>query len=152
MNPLFKLFSFCLIFTSSFLFSQEKTQIQYSKKFQFCQELDQALLKKDVRKLEDLLHTHLSLGHSNGWVETKESLLKQLPTSAVQYIQFEYQNEPEIHYEKENLISLRRNLTAIGKLKEKPFEVDLKILEVWSKENGFWQLLSRQSVEVQFED
>jgi hypothetical protein len=152
MNPLFKLLTFCIIFVSSFFFSQEKIQIKYSQKFQICQELDDALLKKDISKLEILLHPDLSLGHSNGWVETKESLLKHLPTSAVQYIEFQYQNEPEIHYEKENLISLRRNLTAIGKLKEKPFEVDLKILEVWCKENGIWQLLSRQSVEVNFED
>src|SRR5690606_28960664 len=60
-------------------------------------ELDNALLKKDTASLQKLLHKDLILGHSNGWWETKISLLKNLPTQKIHYQEFRTIGEPEIH-------------------------------------------------------
>jgi|SRR5690606_6176676 len=114
-------------------------------------ELDDALLKKDTTKLQNLLHKDLTLGHSNGWLETKESLLKNLPTSKIHYHEFNTIEEPEIHHSSKNLKTISRKLTAIGELEDYDFEVDLQILEIWIFEDDRWQLLARQSVEVDFD-
>lgn len=111
-------------------------------------ELDKALLKKDTVSLQKLLHNDLILGHSNGWWETKESLLKNLPTSKIHYHEFKTIGEPEIHHSSENLKTIARQLTAIGEFEEYEFDVDLKIIEIWIYENERWQLLARQSVEI----
>ncbi len=115
-------------------------------------ELDEALLEKDTASLQKLLHDDLILGHSNGWWETKVSLLKNLPTQKIHYQEFQSIGEPEIHHSSENLKTITRKLTAIGELEDYDFEVDLKIIELWIYENERWQLLARQSVEVEFDE
>ncbi|MGB6083190.1 nuclear transport factor 2 family protein [Moheibacter sp.] len=115
-------------------------------------ELDDALLKKDTASLEKLIHKDLILGHSNGWWETKISLLKNLPSNKIHYHEFRIISEPEIHHSSENLKTIARKLTAIGELEDYDFEVDLKILELWIYESERWQLLARQSVEVDFDE
>ncbi|MBA5629890.1 nuclear transport factor 2 family protein [Moheibacter lacus] len=115
-------------------------------------ELDDALLEKDTASLRKLLHKDLILGHSNGWWETKVSLLKNLPTQKIRYQEFRTVGEPEIHHASENLKTITRKLTAIGELDDYDFEVDLKIIEIWIYENERWQLLARQSVEVEFDE
>lgn len=128
-----------------------QNQNNYEPELQHCILLDTYLMNKDVTKLNSILHPNLSLGHSNGWIETKESLLENLPTSKIKYHAFLYHGSPEVHFQNEEIKSIRRNLTAKGNLNEKEFEVDLKILEVWILANENWQLLSRQSVEVDFD-
>lgn len=131
--------------------SFSQTQNDYDPDFQHCILLDSYLIEKDVTNLNSILHPNLSLGHSNGWIETKESLLENLPTSKIKYHVFLYHGTPEVHFQNHEIKSIRRNLTAKGSLNEKEFEVDLKILEVWILVNENWQLLSRQSVEVDFD-
>lgn len=113
--------------------------------------LDDALLQKDTAKLQNLLHKDLTLGHSNGWLETKESLLKNLPTSKIHYHEFKTIEEPKIHHSSKNLKTISRKLTAIGELEDYDFDVDLQILEIWIFEDDRWQLIARQSVEVDFD-
>ncbi len=115
-------------------------------------DLDDALLEKDTASLQKLLHKDLILGHSNGWWETKASLLKNLPTQKIRYQEFRTVGGPEIHHDSENLKTITRKLTAIGELEDYDFEVDLKIIELWIYENERWQLLARQSVEVDFDE
>jgi hypothetical protein len=140
-----------ILFATEFNFAQVKEKVGYGPDTLHCVMLDTYLIKKDVKNLEELLHPNLSLGHSNGWIETKESLLATLPTSKVEYHQFTYHGSPIITFENDEIKSMRRNLTAFGKLGEVEFQVDLKILEVWILEKGEWKLLSRQSVEVDFD-
>lgn len=137
-----------IVFTQ---FSFAQNQNNYEPELQHCILLDSYLMNKDVTNLNSILHPNLSLGHSNGWIETKESLLENLPTSKIKYHVFLYHGTPEVHFQNEEIKSIRRNLTAKENLNEKEFEVDLKILEVWILVNENWQLLSRQSVEVDFD-
>jgi hypothetical protein len=108
--------------------------------------LDKALMQKDTLTLSALLHDNLSMGHSNGWLETKPDLLKTLVEEGVRYTSIETIGEPKIKYSSENLLTTRRNIDVSGLLNQTKFEVKLNVLELWIFENDDWQLLARQSV------
>lgn len=110
-------------------------------------QFEQSLIQKNVNSLDKILHQNLTLGHSNGWIETKNSLLETLPTSQVSYEEFINIDEPEMIFVNENLVTLRRNIIAVGTYQSHHFEVNLNVLEVWINEKETWQLLCRQSVE-----
>lgn len=112
-----------------------------------CRQLDSALINKDTAMLRLLLHPQLSFGHSNGWTETKTSLLAELPGSQVHYRHFRNLSLPDIQIISDELCTIRRDIRAEGTYKKKDFEVDLHVLEVWIKVNGRWRLLARQSVD-----
>lgn len=122
------------------------TSAQQTKIEEYFVALDNALLQKDTLTLKILLHDNLTLGHSNGWVESKESLLKTLVTDYIVYKSFENTETPEIHFETENLITTRRKINVSGIVNGTDFQVKLNALEAWICENGNWQLLVRQSV------
>ncbi|MCR9182104.1 MAG: nuclear transport factor 2 family protein [Flavobacteriaceae bacterium] len=110
------------------------------------QSLDNALMQKDTLTLNALLHKELSLGHSNGWLETKPDLLTTLIDEGVLYTSIKTIGKPKIHYSSQKLRTTRRNIDVSGIVNETPFDVKLNVLEVWILENNQWQLLARQSV------
>lgn len=111
-------------------------------------QLDVALQKKDTATLQKLLHTNLTLGHSNAWIESKESLINNLPTQQVSYQSFQPISPIEIKSIQSNVIWTRRDVLAQGTYQEKSFDMKLRILEIWTQENQTWQLVARQSVEL----
>ncbi len=108
--------------------------------------LDNAFVAKDTAALNNLLHENLTLGHSNGWLETKTDLLITLVDEGVIYTSIKTIGEPEIHYSSKKLKTTRRNIDVSGIVNETPFDVKLNVLEVWILQNENWQLLARQSV------
>ncbi|MFV0304408.1 MAG: nuclear transport factor 2 family protein [Moheibacter sp.] len=116
------------------------------------QKLEQSLVKKDTATLSQLLHSDLTLGHSNGWIETKESLLNSLPTQKVIYTEFIPKNSIEFYLKNNDLVTLRRKVKVIGKYENETFSVDLNILEIWIKKLDHWQLLARQSMDEYSDD
>ena len=145
-----------IIILSNFLVAQEihlsNPNAAPSTVWAMSSKLDDALLEKDTASLQKLLHEDLILGHSNGWWETKVSLLKNLPTNKIHYQKFHPIGEPEIYHSSENLKTIARKLTVSGEFEDYDFEVDLKIIELWIYESQRWQLLARQSVEVEFDE
>lgn len=140
------------------LFSQDNSSVAFKSPQQAIalqiKFLENALLEKNTNQLEEILHEDLTFGHSNGWTESKESLLQNLPTSKVSYTDFIKKSEPEIQiiWEANPIASVRREITAVGEYEKTAFQVDLKVLEIWLRKNDNWQLLARQSVEVEFEE
>lgn len=110
------------------------------------QTLDNALIQKDTLLLRKLLYDNLSLGHSNGWIETKTDLLQTLVTSGVIYHTIQISEPPIIKYKSENILTTRRDIDVDGIVNNTPFSVQLNVLEVWIQNNGVIQLLARQSV------
>jgi len=149
MKPINILIIIILILLNIKCFSQEITCNEILPKFEL---LDYNLLRKDTASIKELLHEKLSFGHSNGWVETKESLLKSLPTSKVKYIRFSPHGKVNATFINDKIVTLKREQTVAGEYEGEPFEVDLKIMEVWIYEDDRWQLLARQSVEVNFDE
>lgn len=109
-------------------------------------QINKAFIEKDTTALAKLLHENLTLGHSNGWLETKPDLLKTLVEGGVIYTSIETIGEPEIHFTSEKLKITRRNIDVSGIVNDTPFDVKLNVLEVWILQNEQWQLLARQSV------
>ena len=105
--------------------------------------LDKALIAKDTNVLKQLLHKDLSYGHSNGWVETKADVIKDLGSGKLAYNNINTKNTT---WTVTNTVATMRNSTDINyELDGKPGELNLHVLQVWLKTNKGWQLLARQS-------
>ena len=141
---------------SSLIFSQETPKGIFKnigdKLNERIEELENGLIKKDTASLKNILHSSLTLGHSNGWTETKNSLLENLPTSKVVYTKITSVEPSKISIIEDRTATVRRLIHVTGVYENMPFDVDLNVLEVWIYEDERWQLLARQSVEVDFDD
>ncbi len=108
--------------------------------------LDKALIAKDTNVLKQLLHKDLSYGHSNGWVETKADVIKDLVNGKLTYHKI---NTKNITWTVTNTVATMRNSADINyELDGKPGELHLHVLQVWLKTNKGWQLLARQSTKL----
>ena len=107
-------------------------------------EFHQALVNKDIVSINQQTDNVLSYGHSNGWVETKTDMIKNLETGYIKY-----------HGIKEDSIQVVMN----GNLAHARFVGDynvtlngntntfhLKVLEVWVMKGKRWLLFARQAV------
>ena len=107
-------------------------------------ELHQALVTKNTGSINLQTDKALSYGHSNGWVETKADMIKNLETGYVDY-----------HSIKEDSIQV----VVSGNMAHARFVGDykvtvngnsntfhLKVLEVWVKKRERWVLFARQAV------
>lgn len=137
---------FLLFIFSTGLCAQETELSEYEEISLKMSQIDQALIAKDTAALAKILHKDLSLGHSNGWIETKSDLLETLITESVTYLNIKNAKPFSVHHNLDNLITTRRKIDVTGLLNETPFEVKLNVLEVWIYEDEIWQLLARQSV------
>ena len=107
-------------------------------------EFHQALVKKNTVAINQQTDKALSYGHSNGWVETKIDMIKNLETGYMKYNSY-----------KEDSITITIN----GAMANVRFVADiettlngnngnyhLKVLEVWVKKGKRWLLFARQAV------
>ncbi|MDY0090269.1 MAG: nuclear transport factor 2 family protein [Flavobacteriaceae bacterium] len=108
--------------------------------------IEKALVEKDTIVLQELLHSDLTLGHSNGWIETKESLFEDLKKGKVFYSFFEKVSEVDFTFSSDEMIITRREINAYGTVDEHEFIVKLNVLEVWILQNNSWLLTARQTV------
>lgn len=112
-----------------------------------CKNLDSALVGAKYEHLQSLLHSKLSLGHSNGLIETKTELLEHLKNGYLKYFKIESFDTPLVtNYKK--LATVRRDIKVTGELKQTAFEVKLRVLETWIWQKSAWRLLNRQSTKI----
>ena len=129
-----------LLIVSSFTFAQSSFLKEAVVK------LDKALVAKDTVVLKQLLHKDLTYGHSNGWIETKADVIKDLQVGKLAYDKIE---SKDLQWTVTNNIATMRSTTEVGfRLDNKPGELKLHVLQVWLKTNKGWQLLSRQSTKL----
>lgn len=98
-----------------------------------------------------MLHPDILFGHSNGWTETKESLMEDLMHSKVVYLSFEDFEFSNFNSLSDTITSFQKAFTVTGTYKGESFRLRLKALEVWVCENKVWQLYARQSVNIPLE-
>ncbi|MEY2916797.1 MAG: hypothetical protein RIS73_511 [Bacteroidota bacterium] len=107
-------------------------------------EFHQALVKKNTISINQQTDKALSYGHSNGWVETKTDIIKDLETS---YISYQSYTEDSIIVAINGTMANVRfvaDITATMKAVTNTFH--LKVLEVWAKKGKRWVLFARQAV------
>ena len=109
-------------------------------------DLDIALVKRDTAFLNQYLHDNLSYGHSNGWVEKKDELMKHLFNGKLNYNKIESKELSVEHTNDIALVRLESNIQYV--LDGKEGSLKLHVLQVWIKDGYVWKLLSRQGTKI----
>lgn len=124
-------------------FAQPANEIKLT---QTLKEFHKALVEKNTVSINQQTDKALSYGHSNGMVETKAELIKNLETGFISYQSF-----------KEDSVTVAINGTManvrfvadiIATTKEATTTYHLKVLEVWVKKGNRWVLFARQGVKI----
>ena len=135
------LFILLIGFTPIFSFAQSSFLKEAAAKF------NKALITKDTFLLKQLLHKHVTYGHSNGWVETKAEVIKELVNGKLSYFKID---SKDVQWTVINNVATMRNTSNISfELEGKPGELHLHVVQVWLKTNKGWQLLTRQSTKFE---
>ena len=119
-------------------------QAETEKLTQTIKDFHQALINKNVVSLNQQTDRVLSYGHSNGWVEVKSELLKNIETRFIDYKSYKVDSlDISING---NTASARFIADIDVALNGKPGLYRLKVLEVWVKKGKRWLLFARQAV------
>lgn len=129
-----------VLFVSSFSFGQTSFLKDAVSK------LDKALIEKDTVTLKQLLHKNVTYGHSNGWVETKEDVTKDLASGKLVY--YSIKSDSITWKTEANWASMRSKTNVEVSVNGNRMELNLHVLEVWLKTNKGWQLIARQSTKL----
>jgi len=86
----------------------------------------------------------LSYGHSNGWVETKNELIKNLETGYMNYNSYKEDSVQVVV--NGNMAHARFVADISATLNGKDGNFHLKVLEVWVRKGKRWVLFARQAV------
>ena len=108
-------------------------------------EFHQSLVKKNTVSINQQTDKALSYGHSNGWVETKTEMIKNLETGYTSYKSIKEDslqvvingNVANARFVGDYEVSLNGGNTVV---------YHLKVLEVWVKKGKRWLLFARQAV------
>jgi Domain of unknown function (DUF4440) len=107
-------------------------------------EFHQALVSKNTVSINQQTDKALSYGHSNGWVETKADMIKDLETG---YLTYQSYKEDSLNITMNGSMANARFVADISAiLNGKPTSNHLKVLEVWVKKGKRWLLFARQAV------
>jgi hypothetical protein len=131
-----------LLFLTASLFCAAQTDQE--KLIATVKEFHQALVSKNTVSINQQTDKALSYGHSNGWVQTKTDLLKDLETGYISYQGFK---EDSITVAiNGNMANVRFVADIIATMKATTTNFHLKVLEVWVKKGKRWVLFARQAV------
>ncbi len=108
--------------------------------------MERALVIKDSVQLEKLLHPDLSYGHSNGWVQSKREVLKDMSTGYLVYWKIE--NQATAITIKKRYATVKEKVLVEGEVNGSVFKLNLFVLQWWMKTKKGWQLMMRQSTKL----
>jgi len=135
-----KISSLLLLF--SFVFANAQTEEE--KLTTALKEFHQALVNKNTTSINQQTDKALSYGHSNGWVETKADVIKDLETSYLVY--HSYKEDSLTITINETMANARFVADIKATMNGNDTNVHLKVLEVWVKKGKRWILFARQAV------
>jgi len=131
-----------ILFLSIVIFSNGQTEEQ--KLTATLKEFHQALVKKNTVSINQQTDKALSYGHSNGWIETKAEILKNLETGYMSYLDFKEDSMTVIV--NGNMANARFTADIRAGINGNIGNFHLKVLEVWVKKGKRWLLFARQAV------
>jgi archaellum component FlaG (FlaF/FlaG flagellin family) len=127
-----------------FLVAFASAQTDEEKLITTVKEFHQALVNKNTVSINQQTDKALSYGHSNGWVETKTDIIKNLGTG---YISYQAYKEDSITVLINGTMANVRFVADItATMKETTSNFHLKVLEVWVKKGKRWVLFARQAI------
>ena len=108
------------------------------------QQLDKALMQKDEKILQTVLHKDLSFGHSNGWVQNKKDVLNDFNSGKLIYSNIENSSSVILNINNK-WATVKTNTKAEGTVNGNAFSLALHVMQFWIKTKKGWQLMVRQS-------
>jgi len=131
-----------LLFAFSSVFANAQTEEE--KLTTALREFHQALVNKNTASINQQTDKALSYGHSNGWIETKADMIKDLETGYIVYHSFK---EDSLKITINDSIANARFVADVrATMNGNDTNVHLKVLEVWVKKGKRWILFARQGV------
>ncbi len=115
-----------------------------AKLIQTMKEFHQALVNNNTVSINQQTDKALSYGHSNGWVETKADVIKDLETGYIDYLSF--RDDSIAVSMNVNMANVRFVAEIIAIMKGATNTYRLKVLEVWVKKGKRWLLFGRQAI------
>ncbi len=109
-------------------------------------DFDKALITKDSIVLKRLLNSELDYGHSNGWLQTKTTLINDLYNGKITYNKINIISQKITLFHKTATVRISADFEAYLEYKTTQFK--LNVLQVWIWKHKQWQLLARQSVRI----
>lgn len=107
-------------------------------------DLKNGLLTKDSVLLSRVLADDVSYGHSNGMVQTKAQLIRDVVSGIQVYNKIE---PADFHIRLYNNTAIVNMFSFVNMVfKGKTLDMSMNLLLVWVKKNGEWKLEARQSV------
>jgi len=121
-----------------------QAQVATEKLGMTIREFHQDLVKKNTVSINQQTDKGLSYGHSNGWIETKAEMLRNIESGYMSYISFK---EDSLNVVVNGNVAHARFIADISaRLNGKDGNFHLKVLEVWVKKGKRWLLFARQAV------
>ena len=133
-----RFFLFILLLTYTALNAQDTVAVK-----QAVDRLEKALVEKDSAVVKSLLHNKALFGHSNGWVQNKEEVIRDMNSGYLRYQMIERQS---ISIKVDGKFAvLKEWMEVTGNKGGTDFRVKLFVLQQWIKTKKGWQLWIRQS-------
>ncbi len=107
-------------------------------------EFHQTMINKNTISINQQTDKALSYGHSNGWIETKTEMMKNIESGYIKYYSIQEDSLSVLMNGK--LASVRFNATIDVELNGIKGNYFLKVLEVWQRKGKRWVLFARQAV------
>ena len=130
-----------------FLVAFANAQTDEEKLTATLKEFHQALVNKNTVSINQQTDKALSYGHSNGWVENKTDIIKDLETGYISYQAFKEDSISVLI--NGNMANVRFVADITATMKATTNSYRLKVLEVWVKKGKRWVLFARQAVKAQ---
>jgi hypothetical protein len=109
-------------------------------------QLNAALVKKDVRSIKKIVSKRIQYAHSNGWIETRKEVIKHLNDGVLSYKFIKLDKVDATINKKIGVVKSRGTYTVL--MGQKLLEFDLSVTQIWEWKKGKWILMSRQSVQL----
>jgi hypothetical protein len=108
--------------------------------------LNNALINKDTVALKRLLRDDVHYYHSNGWVELKKDMIKDLYDGTITYKQINVVSQ-SIQVSG-NMGQARMNIDVDVVMHGKPLQFKLDVYQHWVWNNYEWKMVARKSQKV----
>ena len=107
---------------------------------------ERALVEKNADALKTLTTQQLRFGHSNGWVQDKEAVLRDMEQGVLIYEAF---NRESLLIERSGKLAyVKERVDVKGVARGTAFQIKLFVLQQWVKTKKGWKLQMRQSAKL----
>jgi ribosomal protein L18E len=136
-------FLILMLCSSSFLNAQHRDSIGLQEAVY---RLNLALVMKNNKAIKKLVSKNIKYAHSNGWMETRKEMLKNLRNGTLTYKSIKLDKIETAIDKKMGLAKSSGKFVVI--MKELELAFNLKVTQIWEWKRKKWVLMSRQSVKV----